>query len=82
MGALDVSAVHFGQALDFCRRSGYGPEYAWTAAEYADALQRREHPGDEARAVALRQESLAIAKALGMRPLMERVLARRPILNA
>jgi hypothetical protein len=35
-----------------------------------------------ARAVALQDEALGIARELGMRPLMERVLARREILKA
>ena len=81
-GRLDTSEAHFDKALEFCRRAGYRPELAWTASEYAGALHRRGRQGDEARAVALDEESLAIARELRMRPLMERVLARRPILRA
>ncbi|HLB03509.1 MAG TPA: hypothetical protein VJK66_00695, partial [Gaiellaceae bacterium] len=82
MSRFDTAAAHFEAALEFCRRSGYRPEYAWTAFEYSDALQRRRQPGDEARAVTLREEALAIAGELGMRFLLERVLARRSILKA
>lgn len=80
MGRLDLAAGHFEDALAFCERAGYRPELAWTACDYADLLERRGDRSD--RATALRQQSLAIAKELGMRPLMERVLAHRPILNA
>ena len=38
--------------------------------------------GDRERAMPLLDESLAISRELGMRPLMERVLSRREILKA
>ena len=38
--------------------------------------------GDQAKAISLLDESLAISSELGMRPLMERVLSRREILGA
>ena len=38
--------------------------------------------GDQAKAISLLDESLAISSELGMRPLMERVLPRREILKA
>ncbi len=37
---------------------------------------------DRAKAMSLLDESLAISSELGMRPLMERVLSRREILEA
>jgi hypothetical protein len=39
-------------------------------------------PANRAKAMALLDESLRISRELGMRPLMERVLARRQILTA
>lgn len=39
-------------------------------------------PGGHEKAVTLLDESLAISNELGMRPLMERVLSRREILEA
>jgi tetratricopeptide (TPR) repeat protein len=30
MGKLDVAVAHFEEALTFCRRAGYKPEYAWS----------------------------------------------------
>jgi hypothetical protein len=45
-------------------------------------LRERDGPGDQAKAMQLLDESLAISTELGMRPLMERVLSRRDILKA
>ena len=82
MGNLDQAAVHFEDALAFCRKAGYRPELAWTCCDYADTLRERDAEGDRAKAIALLDESLAISSELGMRPLMERVLSRREILKA
>ncbi len=79
---LDKAADHFEDALAFCRKAGYSPELAWTCCDYADTLLQRNEPGDRAQAMALLDESLAISRELGMRPLMERVLSRREILSA
>jgi len=80
MGRLDAAAEHFEDALAFLERAGYRPELAWTACDYADLLEKLGDRNDPA--TMLRQQTLAIAKELGMRPLMERVLAHRPILKA
>ena len=82
MGNLDQEMAHFEDALAFCRRAGYRPELAWACCDYADCLMQRSSPGDREKAVPLLDESLAISCELGMRPLMERVLARREILKA
>jgi len=95
MGNLDQAAAHFEDALAFCRKAGYRPELAWTCCDYADMLRQRASTvagrggsrtaptdDDRAKAMALLEESLAISSELGMRPLMERVLARREILEA
>ena len=82
MGSLDAAAAHFDDALAFCRKAGYRPELAWSCCDYADMLRERDGPGDQAKATALLDESLAISTELGMRPLMERVLSRREILGA
>ena len=55
---------------------------AWTCCDYADMLLERDTEGDQAKAMSLLDESLAISSDLGMRPLMERVLSRREILRA
>jgi len=93
MGNLDKAAEHFEDALAFCRRAGYRPELAWTCCDYAEALLdpvgaalggRPGHPhrgaptpGDRAKAMALLGEALGITRQLGMRPLMEKVIALR-----
>ena len=88
MGNLGDAAGHFDEALAFCRKAGYRPELAWTCCDYADMLRDpstssgRAAEENQARATALLDESLAISRELGMRPLMERVLSRREILGA
>jgi class 3 adenylate cyclase/tetratricopeptide (TPR) repeat protein len=77
MGDLDQAKAHFEDALAFCRKAGYRPELAWTCCDYADILLDRDDEGDRAKAMSLLDESLAISSELGMRPLMERVLARK-----
>lgn len=76
MGQLDQAAAHFEASLDFCRRAGYRPELAWACCDYADTLHERDGDGDREKAVSLLDESLAISRDLGMRPLMERVTDR------
>jgi tetratricopeptide (TPR) repeat protein len=77
LGRVDAALAHFADGLGFCDRAGYRPEYAWTACDYAEALLERGGAEDHARAVALQDEALGIARELEMRPLTERVLARR-----
>jgi DNA-binding CsgD family transcriptional regulator len=75
MEKLDLAIAHFEDALAFCRKAGYRPELAWTCHDYAETLLQRNSPGDHARAISLLEESLSISEELGMRPLMERVVA-------
>ena len=82
MGNLDKATDHFEESLAFCRKAGYRPELAWTCCDYADTLLQRNEPGEHQKAMSLLDESLAISTELGMRPLMERVLSRREILEA
>ena len=81
MGNLDQATGHFGDALAFCRKAGYRPELAWTCHDYADGLLQRDASGDRAKATSLLDESLTISTELGMRPLMEKVSARRQSLG-
>ncbi len=78
---LDQAEAHFESALAFCRKAGYRPELAWTCCDYADALRERDGSAEDGKAVSLLDESLAISRELGMRPLMERVLSRRETLE-
>ena len=75
MGRLDQATSHFEDALAVCRKAGYRPELAWTCCDYADTLLQRNNTGDCEKTMSLLHESLAISSELGMRPLMERVLA-------
>jgi len=77
IGDLDQAAEHFEDAVGFCRKAGYRPELAWSCCDYSDMLRVRNAEGDRSKAIALLDESLAISSELGMRPLMERVLARK-----
>ncbi len=81
IGQIDQAGDHFEDALGFCRETGRRPELAWTCCDYADTLLQRNNPGDREKAMLLLDESLAISSELGMRPLMERVLSRREILQ-
>ena len=76
MGNLDQAASHFEDGLAFCRRAGYRPELAWTCCDYADDLLQRSSPRDREKARSLLDESLAISRELGMRPLVQRAAAR------
>jgi DNA-binding SARP family transcriptional activator len=75
MGCFDRALSHFEDAVAFCRRAGYRPEYAWSAIDYADALSISTHPDDAERAARLQDESLAVARDLGMHPLADHLRA-------
>jgi tetratricopeptide (TPR) repeat protein len=75
LGNYDEAAVHFEDAIVFCKNAGYLPELAWTRYDYADTLLQHNGSGDHEKARSLLDESLAIASELGMRPLMERVIS-------
>jgi len=77
MGDLDQAVNDYEDALAFCHKAGYRPELSWTCCDYADTLLQRDEPGDREKAMSLLDESLAMSTELGMRPLMERVLARQ-----
>jgi tetratricopeptide (TPR) repeat protein len=74
LGRVDDALVHFEDGLALCERAGYRPEYAWTAYEYANALVARGRPDDAEKAVVVRKAGLAVARELGMRPLIDRIL--------
>ena len=75
MGNSNQAVAHFEDALAFCRKAGYRTELAWTCCDFADTFLQRNNTGDHATAMSLLDESLAISGELGMRPLMERVIA-------
>jgi len=80
VGRLDEAVGHFEDALAFCARAGYRPGLAWSLYEYADTLLTMGR--DRRQAMTLLDEGLKISRELGMRPLMDRILARREVLSA
>lgn len=74
--ALDDAVALFDDALAFCLRAWYRPEYALTSYNYAEALMRRKGEGDEQRAKAMLKQAADIARQLGMRALTERAQER------
>jgi tetratricopeptide (TPR) repeat protein len=74
LGRSDEAAAHFEHAIAETRRVGARPFLARSLYEYAMLLQRRDNPGDAARAADLLAEARAIAAAIGMAGL-ERKLA-------
>jgi tetratricopeptide (TPR) repeat protein len=82
----DNAATHFENGLEFGRMSGYRTELAWTCFDYAEMLLdlangASPREDDREKAIELQDEALAITQELGMRPLTERILARREILR-
>ena len=75
MEEFEIAFAHFEAALSFCDRSGYRPEYARTAFDYANALLTRGQPGEQERVTKLRAEALTTASALEMSALEERIIA-------
>jgi DNA-binding SARP family transcriptional activator len=74
MEDLDSACAHFEAALAFCDRAGYRPEWARTAADYAEVLRSRQRQGEQERPAKLRAQALAAARALGMHTLEGRIL--------
>ena len=81
-GNLANADRHYAAALEFCRKGGYRIEHAWSLAEYAEMLIERDESGDRGKAVERQDEAISIAQELGLKPLLERVLAQREILKA
>lgn len=87
MERQDNAISHLEDGLVFCRNAEYGLELAWTCSDYAEMLLDRDDPSsasrisDHEKAIELQDEALAITRELGMRPLTERILARREILR-
>ena len=75
MGRNDDADAHFEDSLAFCRKAGARPELAWTNYDYANALLQRGVSADNIRAASMLEEAAAISTELGMRPLIERVIA-------
>ena len=77
MGQYDQAAEHFEYAIKRSREVEFRPTLALVSADYAVMLIDRGDPSDRDKATELQDEAIAIAQELGMRPLLERVLAQR-----
>jgi DNA-binding CsgD family transcriptional regulator len=82
MGELDQAFLHFEAAAALCGKAGYKPELAWSRHDHAGALLERNEAGDQARAIDLLDEAMAIASELPMRPLMARLTAIRETVDS
>ena len=81
-GEQDAAIELFEVGIDFERAAGFKPDLAFSLAFYAGMLIDRDKPGDREKVTELQDEAIAIATDLGMKPLLERVLAQREILKA
>jgi ATP/maltotriose-dependent transcriptional regulator MalT len=77
----DVAIGHFASALEMNRRTGVRPAIVRTECEYAAALAGRARAEDRARAMALVDDALGGAEALGMHGVRERACALRNTLT-
>ncbi len=77
LGRVEVADTHFHQAIQACRQPGYVVELAWSLYERAALFVKRGRHGDVREAEALLDESVALAKELGLEPLVERAQALR-----
>jgi tetratricopeptide (TPR) repeat protein len=82
LGDWEASERHFASALAVSVSAGADCERVFILADYSDMLIDRDAPGDREKAVELQDEAISIATELGMKPLLERVLAKREILKA
>jgi DNA-binding CsgD family transcriptional regulator len=81
-GDFKTATSHYEQALAFCRQAGYRPELAWTCHDYAEALLDPRGPANHERARSLVAEGLALARELGMVPVMARLVSLQEKLQA
>ena len=84
MRRWNEAARHFEDALELNARMGARPWVAETQRDYAEMLATRDHPGDRAKALDLLDHALSTGQELGMKRLVERVLALKegPVLSA
>jgi DNA-binding SARP family transcriptional activator len=76
-GESEAAVEHFERGMRFCKQARYRPEYAWIAADYADAMTDLGGADKLACASDLRAEALSLARELRMEPLVDRLLSRR-----
>jgi class 3 adenylate cyclase len=77
LGRFEDAARHFGDAIAMNERLGAPALLARVRCDHARMLLARGAPGDRERALELAQQSLAAAREMGMKVLLERALATR-----
>ncbi len=77
LGRWDEAERHFGRALDMDRRLGARALLARHQGEFARMLLERDGQGDRERALQLANEALASAQEMGMKIVVERLLATK-----
>ena len=77
MCQFDQAVKHFDDAISFCEGAGYRPELAWACCDCADTLIQRKAAGDRQRADSLVSQATMIASELGMKPLLDRLIANK-----
>jgi DNA-binding CsgD family transcriptional regulator/tetratricopeptide (TPR) repeat protein len=82
MGQRSEAINHFEDALAFCRQAGYLPELAWSCYAYAITLSSSNEVEDARKAKLLLEEAKEISREIGMKILLERVLACQQRLEA
>lgn len=71
----ELAEEHYQAAIEANEGMGFGAWVAMTRLHYGDMLQRRNGPGDRARAAALLQQALDAAQEMGMAKVMNDALA-------
>jgi hypothetical protein len=82
LGDRDRALGYFDEGIANARNRQHRLELARCLADSAEVLRARGEDGDIVEAERREEESLSITQELGMRPLTERILARREILRA
>jgi hypothetical protein len=82
LNKLDEAYEEYSETETLLRHAGFRPEFVALCRDFAGLLSDRDAPGDREKATDLQDEAIAIATELGMKPLLERVLAQRDTLTA
>ncbi len=81
-GDADTAVSHLEDGLKFCEDAGYQPEMAWICADLSNLLADMDGEGNADRIVELQDKAIEVARNLGMKPILEQVIAHREILKA
>mgnify|MGYP001168694409 FL=1 len=75
MGRYVQAVDHFELVIERNQQAGLQPTLALVSGDYAEILLERNASGDSEKAAELHDESLEIARELGMKSLVERLSA-------